>query len=220
MITDSDPTSTSHDGHSHPPEGWQGVPGGVTHEPHAHGDHMSHEVVHHVQELRRQSGLAADDHIALHLGTTSDSLQHAINTHRDFIVKATLAAQPSSLPLSGEGVFSSQVTVEGHPLTIELRRVAAPTPAVAPAPEAPPAAPKPAKAKPAAKPAKVAKPAKPAKKAAKPKVKVKAKAKVAGKAMAAARKTAKPKKVVKKPAKAKAKKAPVKKAGKSKAKRR
>jgi isoleucyl-tRNA synthetase len=85
-------------------------------------DGMAREVVRHVQNARKDAGLEMEDRIVLYLGTDSPVLQKAIDRHRTYIGNETLVAEWASKPL-GEGAYRTQVKVEGHTLTIELRNV-------------------------------------------------------------------------------------------------
>jgi isoleucyl-tRNA synthetase len=82
---------------------------------------MAREVVRHVQELRKQSGLEMEDRITLYLVTESEPLRQAIEAHRDYIAEETLTTTWATAPL-GEGAHKAVVKVEGKELTIELMR--------------------------------------------------------------------------------------------------
>jgi isoleucyl-tRNA synthetase len=85
---------------------------------------MARDVVRHVQELRRTAGLEMDDRIVLYLGTPSEALRRAIEAHKKYICDETLAVEWATRPL-GEAAHKASVKVDGHPLTIELRKAAA-----------------------------------------------------------------------------------------------
>ncbi len=87
------------------------------------GEGMARDVVRHVQEQRKEAGLQMEDRIALYLGTESEKLRTAIETHRDYIAGETLTIEWSAQPLTGPGVHRATVKVDGQPLMIELRRV-------------------------------------------------------------------------------------------------
>jgi isoleucyl-tRNA synthetase len=80
------------------------------------------EVVHGVQGARRDAGLAVEDRIELALGG-DEQLLSAAREHRDYIAGETLALE---VRLSGAPGWSpehtAQTTVDGHALTIALRR--------------------------------------------------------------------------------------------------
>jgi isoleucyl-tRNA synthetase len=114
------------------PEGWAGVVDGetqvaldvyVTDELAAEG--TARDVVRHVQEQRKEAGLEMEDRIALYLGTESEKLRRAIETHRDYIAAETLTVEWSTQPLTGPAVHLATVKVDGQPLTIELKKVTA-----------------------------------------------------------------------------------------------
>lgn len=85
---------------------------------------MAREVVRFVQDSRKKAGLEMEDRIELLLCTEDKELQEAIRTHRTYIANETLVARWSDGPL-GEGAFAADVKVDGKPLTIQLRKVAA-----------------------------------------------------------------------------------------------
>jgi isoleucyl-tRNA synthetase len=93
---------------------------------------LAREVVRYVQNARKNAGLEMEDRILLFLHTDSVELAEAIRTHAGepadkgepwLGIKAeTLAEGPIDQPL-GEGAHRTDVTIDGHPLTIELRKV-------------------------------------------------------------------------------------------------
>jgi isoleucyl-tRNA synthetase len=112
-----------------PPEGWAGLADRgtqialdirITSE--LAGEGKAREVVRHVQELRKKSGLEMEDRIVLHLETPSEPLTEAIQKHRDYICSETLAAEWSSDRLDGE-VHRTTAKIDGDPLLIELRKI-------------------------------------------------------------------------------------------------
>ena len=82
------------------------------------------EIVHAVQNARRNAGLAVEDRIELHLGGDPELLGAAA-LHRDYLVGETLAVV---LHIDGDGAagpvaeHSERVTVDGLVLEIALRR--------------------------------------------------------------------------------------------------
>ena len=85
---------------------------------------MAREVVRHIQELRKKSGLEMEDRIALHFGTESPELLRAVEAHSSYISAETLAVEWPNVPLDGDS-HAISVKVDGHPLTIQLRKVVA-----------------------------------------------------------------------------------------------
>jgi isoleucyl-tRNA synthetase len=83
---------------------------------------MAREVVRHVQDSRKSAGLEMDDRIVLYLGTESELLRTAIDTHRKYIADETLTVQWATAPL-GDGAQGPEVKVEGQALTIGLRKM-------------------------------------------------------------------------------------------------
>jgi isoleucyl-tRNA synthetase len=111
------------------PEGWAGVADRGTQialdaritQPLKH-EGWAREVVRHVQELRKTANLEMEDRIDLSLQTESPELRKAIETHRDYICRETLAVKFSMEPLGGE-VHRAEVKVEGLALIIKVRKI-------------------------------------------------------------------------------------------------
>jgi isoleucyl-tRNA synthetase len=91
---------------------------------------MAREVVRHVQELRKKSGLEMEDRIALHFDTQSPELLRAVEAHSSYISAETLAVEWPNVALDGDS-HATSVKVDGHPLTIQLRKVVATGPKAA-----------------------------------------------------------------------------------------
>jgi isoleucyl-tRNA synthetase len=83
---------------------------------------LAREAVRHVQNARKDAGLEMEDRIILYLHTESKELREAIETHKEYICRETLAVKWATLPL-GEGAHRSTVKIDGQPLTIELRKI-------------------------------------------------------------------------------------------------
>jgi isoleucyl-tRNA synthetase len=110
------------------PEGWVGAAGDdfrvivdarITDELAHEG--RAREVVRHMQELRKTAGLEMEVRIVLSLQTDAPALKKAIETHKDYICRETLAVRLVMEPL-GEGAHRAEVKVEGQAMTIELLR--------------------------------------------------------------------------------------------------
>ena len=111
-------------------EGWAGVVDGatqvaidtrITEELAQEG--MAREVVRHIQDHRKKSGLEIEERIKLSLCTDSPRLQQAIKAHQEYIRTETLALELVVCePLEGES-FKAEVKVDGQALTIGLRKV-------------------------------------------------------------------------------------------------
>jgi isoleucyl-tRNA synthetase len=110
------------------PEGWAGVADAgtqvlidirITESLKLEG--LAREIVRHVQELRKTAGLQMEDRIELSLQTESAALRKAIETHREYICRETLAVKFTTEPL-GDGAHRADVKVEGQALRIELRK--------------------------------------------------------------------------------------------------
>ncbi|HKB02240.1 MAG TPA: class I tRNA ligase family protein, partial [Gemmataceae bacterium] len=77
------------------------------------------DVIRHVQEQRKESGLNMEDRIELYIGTDSERLRDAIDAHRDHIAAETLTIRWAGAP-NGE---VHEVKIEGQVLKIALRKV-------------------------------------------------------------------------------------------------
>jgi isoleucyl-tRNA synthetase len=111
------------------PEGWAGVADRGTQvaldarvtESLKH-EGWAREIVRHVQELRKTANLEMEDRIELSLQADSPELRKAIEAHKDYICRETLAVKFTTEPLSGE-VHRAEVKVERQALIIELRTI-------------------------------------------------------------------------------------------------
>lgn len=84
---------------------------------------LARDTIRQVQNERKNAKLDLLDKIELHLSTTAPELAKAISTHRDPIATAVQATQWSDSPLTGEGVHTASVKIDGQPLTVMLRKV-------------------------------------------------------------------------------------------------
>jgi isoleucyl-tRNA synthetase len=84
------------------------------------------EFVRQIQDQRKKAGLQMEDRIQLYLSTDSEALRQAIEAYRDYIENETLVKRWvtdwAGEPLSGGQVHKAQVKVDGHSVTIELRK--------------------------------------------------------------------------------------------------
>ena len=83
---------------------------------------LARDVIRFVQDNRKDAGLDVADKIALHLGTSAETLSQAIATHRGTIAAETQAVEWADAPLNGPA-HTANVKVDGHDLTIGLRKV-------------------------------------------------------------------------------------------------
>ncbi len=83
---------------------------------------MAREVIRHVQNARKDAGLEMEDRIQLYLQADRDALQRAIELHKTYISNETLAVELTCNPLPGDGIFTSNVKIDGQPLLIQLRK--------------------------------------------------------------------------------------------------
>jgi isoleucyl-tRNA synthetase len=79
---------------------------------------MAREVVHHIQNLRKQSGLDIADRIALEVEAHSPRLKAAVLRHKDYICKETLALD---FELKS-AVTGTTLEANGHAFTLAVRR--------------------------------------------------------------------------------------------------
>jgi isoleucyl-tRNA synthetase len=108
------------------PEGWTGL-----------GDHgtqimldariterlacegIAREIVRHIQELRKKSGLEMEDRIRLYLQTESSQVREAIEAHESYIRGETLAIELTNRPINGDA-HKAMIKLQGQTLTIGL----------------------------------------------------------------------------------------------------
>jgi isoleucyl-tRNA synthetase len=83
---------------------------------------MAREVVHHIQNLRKQEGLEITDRIAVSLNTDSHPLRQALEAHLGYISRETLARDISF----NNGVNGTTLDSNGHVFTIDIRRLTEP----------------------------------------------------------------------------------------------
>jgi isoleucyl-tRNA synthetase len=83
---------------------------------------LAREVVRHVQNARKEAGLEMEDRIVLYLYTESKELREAIEAHKEYICRETLAVKWATQPV-GEGAYRTTVKVDGQQLIIELRKI-------------------------------------------------------------------------------------------------
>jgi isoleucyl-tRNA synthetase len=84
---------------------------------------IAREIVRHIQELRKTSGLEIEDRIHLYLQTDSSTVRRAIETHESYIRGETLTTALTNQPLDG-GAHKSVIKLQGQTLTIELDKAA------------------------------------------------------------------------------------------------
>jgi len=108
------------------PEGWAGLSDHgtqmildvrVTEELACEG--TAREIVRHIQELRKKSGLEMEDRIRLSFQTDSSIVREAIETHKSYISGETLAVELINQPLDGNAQ-RAVIKLQGQTLTIEL----------------------------------------------------------------------------------------------------
>ena len=114
----------------HAPDGWLGTHDRVAKvmidtriTPELKAEGIARDVVRLVQDARKDAGLDVADKIELHLGTDSDTLTQAIMTHQATIAGETQASRWADTPLNGDAHTVAGKKVDGHPLTISLRKV-------------------------------------------------------------------------------------------------
>ncbi len=88
--------------------------------PELEAEGFAREVVHHIQNLRKQSGFEITDRIHVELQSPSSALERALGDYRDYICRETLAR---SFEFKND-VAGVVVDSNGHALTLAIRRVA------------------------------------------------------------------------------------------------
>jgi isoleucyl-tRNA synthetase len=82
---------------------------------------IAREIVRHVQELRKKSGLEMEDRIRLYLQTESSKMREAIETHGSYICGETLAVELTNQPIDGDA-HQAIIKLQGQTLTVELNK--------------------------------------------------------------------------------------------------
>ena len=80
---------------------------------------MARELVHHVQQMRKELDLAYEQRIDVAVETSSDELAAAIADHTDYVTGETLADSLKMDGLAGGGT-RKDAKVEGHEIAIEV----------------------------------------------------------------------------------------------------
>ncbi|HEY3295868.1 MAG TPA: class I tRNA ligase family protein [bacterium] len=88
----------------------------VTEELEAEG--LAREVVHHIQNLRKQSGFDITDRITVELSTESPRLNDALKAYRDYVCRETLARRFEFKDV----VDGVKLDSNGHSLTVSIHR--------------------------------------------------------------------------------------------------
>ncbi|MGE0823838.1 MAG: isoleucine--tRNA ligase [Candidatus Binatia bacterium] len=81
---------------------------------------LAREVVHHIQQLRKDAGYQVEDRIVVSYETEEQQLATAITSHREYIQQETLAR--SLLHSTPHGDKVETLTIEGQRLTLGLQR--------------------------------------------------------------------------------------------------
>ena len=109
-------------------DGWSGVADGrtqvaldarITEDLACEG--TAREMVRHIQELRKNSGLQIEDRIRLRVETDSPAVRRALEAHRDYICGETLAIELGAEPLDGEA-HKASLKFQGKVVSIELTK--------------------------------------------------------------------------------------------------
>jgi isoleucyl-tRNA synthetase len=87
--------------------------------PELEAEGMAREIVHHIQNVRKQSGFDIADRIALEVQAHSPSVEAAILRHREYICQETLALD---FELKS-AVRGTTLEANGHAFTVAVRRV-------------------------------------------------------------------------------------------------
>jgi isoleucyl-tRNA synthetase len=86
--------------------------------PELEAEGMAREVVHHIQNLRKQSGFDITDRIAIEINTESPVLDGALRSHGDYICRETLAVEFEFK----QAVAGVSLDSNGQPFTVAIRR--------------------------------------------------------------------------------------------------
>ena len=82
---------------------------------------FARELVHHIQNMRKEAGFEISDHIDLWI-YDSESIKHAINKHHDYICLETLAKKIND-KISPNDSYGGKYEIEGHSLHISIRKL-------------------------------------------------------------------------------------------------
>ena len=82
---------------------------------------FARELVHHIQNMRKEAGFEISDHIDLWI-YDSESIKHAINNHHDYICLETLAKKIND-KISPNDSYGGKYEIEGHSLHISIRKL-------------------------------------------------------------------------------------------------
>ncbi|MDD5087889.1 MAG: class I tRNA ligase family protein [bacterium] len=80
---------------------------------------IAREVVHQIQNLRKQSGFEITDRIAVHIASESSQLERSLRLHEDYIRRETLATQ---LELN-QTATGTRLDANGHEFTVHVERM-------------------------------------------------------------------------------------------------
>lgn len=83
---------------------------------------IARDVVRLIQEARKTAGLEVSDHIDLNLGLPEAAVG-AVQTHRDYVSKQTLADSISFDAPVSEGSFSHEATLLGQSISVHVTRI-------------------------------------------------------------------------------------------------
>ncbi|MBI14840.1 MAG: isoleucine--tRNA ligase [Chloroflexi bacterium] len=82
---------------------------------------FARELVHHIQNMRKEAGFEISDHIDLWI-YDSESIKYAINKHHDYICLETLAKKIND-KISPDDSYGGKYEIEGHSLHISIRKL-------------------------------------------------------------------------------------------------
>jgi isoleucyl-tRNA synthetase len=114
--------------HATAPDGWAGLADGrtqvaldvrITEDLACEG--TAREMVRHIQELRKNSGLEIEDRIRLRVETDSPAVRDALAAHRGYICGETLAVELTDRPLDGNA-HKATIKLQGQAVNIELAK--------------------------------------------------------------------------------------------------
>jgi len=85
--------------------------------PELESEGLAREVVHHIQNLRKQSGFDITDRIHIEIATESPRLTEALDAYRDYVCRETLARTFEFK----NAVAGTQIDTNGHLMIISIR---------------------------------------------------------------------------------------------------
>ncbi len=127
-LTAEDLTITTHcrEGYAMASEGGHLVGVSVVISPALRDEGLARDLVRHIQQLRKDSGLAIDDRIALTV-QAGEPIRHALEAHREYVLGETLSLELTYGPPPEDANGSVEIELAGEPVQLSVIRLDRPT---------------------------------------------------------------------------------------------